>query len=288
MRIVAWVGVVMLVCGCVQTPPQPTPAVTPRTAQTISPATTAPTTAATVAPTRAPTSRPTASLPAGGSIRGTITAFTSRGYVPSTNTGVELRPEIPTDPSDPPRATARTNTDGQYMLERVENGRYLLTAGGGGIGSPRANVTIAGADLILDLQLDPIAAALVHKLLTGRVVDSGNRPVSGASVFLTDGTCHATTGSDGTYSMAVIHNTNGQRVLNATTSAQSGFVIVSDSETQPQIQLTRPAVSGVPSDVCPTRVGLAIATPTPAPGRGVTVLRTVVLPRITASLVPKP
>ena len=174
------------------------------------------------------------------------------------------------------------------MLARVENGRYLLTAGGGGVGSPQANVTIAGADLVLDLRVEPVAAALVFKLLTGRVVDTSNRPVNSASVWLTGGNCHATTGSDGTYAMAVIHDTTSQRILNAATSAQSGFVVVSDTAAQPTIQLSRPALSGVPSDVCPTRTSLSAATPTPAPGRVVTVLRTVVIPRIVQSVVPKP
>ncbi len=208
--------------------------------------------------------------------------------MPSANTTVELRPEVPTDPSDPPRASSRTNTNGQYMLQRVENGRYLLTAGGGGVGSPQANVTVAGADLVLDLRLEPVATALVYKVLTGRVVDASNRPVSGASVWLTGGNCHATTVSDGTYAMAVIHDTSSQRVLNATTSAQSGFVLVTDTEAQPMIQLSHPALSGVPPDLCATRAGLSGATPTPAPGRIVTVLRTVVIPRIAVSAVPKP
>jgi hypothetical protein len=174
------------------------------------------------------------------------------------------------------------------MLDRVENGRYLLTAGGGGAGSPQANVTIASADLILDLRVEPVAAALVFKLLTGQVTDGTNRPVSSASVWLTGGNCHATTGSDGNYAMAVIHDTSSQRVLNATTSAGSGFVLVSDAQAQPTIKLSRPALSGVPAGVCPTRTGLSVATPTPAPGRVVTVLRTVVIPRITASVLPKP
>jgi hypothetical protein len=293
MRLISLLVLLVLVCGCFPTPPASvTPGATaqPATARPLTPATAVQTPrAATLAPTSAPPTRgPTASQPPGGSISGTITSFSSGGDVPSANTNVELRPEVPTDPSDPPRASTRTNTSGQYMLARVENGRYLLTAGGGGAGSPQANVTIADADLILDLRVEPVAQALVFKLLTGRVVDASNRPVSGASTWLTGGNCHAVTGSDGTYSMAVIHDTSSQRVLNATTSAQSGFVLVSDSEAQPTIQLSRPALSGVPSTVCPTRTGLPGPTPTPAPGRIVTVLRTVVIPRAILSAVPKP
>jgi hypothetical protein len=298
MRKLAWMVLVMLMCACIQTPPtEATPTVAPPS--TSVPTTAVPTqsgstatskqvatTAPTVAPTRPPTSAPTP-LP-GGSIRGSVTTFSARGSVPSANTAVELRPEVPIDPSDPPLASTHTDNGGQYMLARVQNGRYLLTAGGGGIGSPQANVTIAGSDLLVDLQLEPVAAALVHKLLTGRVVDSSSRPVSGASVWLSGGSCHANTGSDGAYSMSVILDSGGQRVLNATTSAQSGFVLVADSATQPTIQLTRPAATGVPSDICPTTVGLQVPTPTPAPGRVVTVLRTAILPRLAASVVPKP
>jgi hypothetical protein len=320
MRIVRLLGLAVLVCGCRPTPSdngtpgvessatslvatvRPTTlamtapatiAATPQatseatriatsapTAATTRAATSAPTAAATVAPTRGPT--------AGGSISGTITTFSIRGDVPSANTTVELRPEVPTDPSDPPRASTRTNISGQYMLERVDNGRYLLTAGDGGVGSPQANVTIAGADLVLDLRLEPVATALVFTLLSGRVVDASNRPVGNASVWLTGGNCHATTASDGTYTMAVIHDTASQRILNATTSAQSGFVLVTNAQAQPTIQLSRPALSGAPSDICPTTIGLLGPTPTPAPGRVVTVLRTVVIPRITVSVVTRP
>jgi hypothetical protein len=282
----------MLLWGCTQ--PTPRDGGSPTPAPGLTAATTAPSLAATAEATRAPTNTspptrtPTAAPPPGGSIRGMITTFSARGYVPSANTNVELRPEIPTDPSDPPRASTRTNSNGQYTLERVENGRYLLTAGSGGLGSPQANVTIANADLVLDLQIDPVAAAFVGRLLTGRVVDSANRPVSGASVWLINGYCHAITAPDGTYSMRVVHDTTGQRILNATTSTRSGFVQVADAASQPAIQLTRPAVSGVPSDVCPTGSTPPFVTPTPAPGSQVTVLRTIVIPRITASLVPKP
>ena len=172
---------------------------------------------------------------------------------PAQNIAVELRPEIPTDASDPPRASTRTGQDGRYALERIANGRYLLSAGGGGAGSPQANVTGAGLDQTLDLEVESVARAPVWLQLTGRVVDANDRGVPGARVWEAGGECHATTAADGTYRLVVIGDPGGpRRILDATTSDRSGFVLATEGSPQPPIRLTRPALSGVPSDVCPT------------------------------------
>jgi hypothetical protein len=123
---------------------------------------------------------------------------------PAQDISVELRPEIPTDASDPPRAGTRTGTDGRYALERIANGRYLLSAGGGGAGSPQANVPVAGVDQTLDLEIEAVARALVWAQISGRVVDANNRGVAGARVWEAGAECHGTTAADGMYRFFVI------------------------------------------------------------------------------------
>ena len=227
------------------------------------------------------------------SLRGLVRQITG---APAPSIAVELRPEIPTDASDPPRASTRTGQDGRYALERVANGRYLLSAGGGGAGSPQANVTVAGVDQTLDLEIESVARALVWLQLTGRVVDANDRGVPGARVWEADGECHGTTAADGRYRFIVIGDTSGpRRVLDATTSDRSGFVLATESSPQPPIRLNRPALSGVPSDVCPTE--LPAAPPAPSvrskviarvipslPSR----VSTTLAPGINPSVVPKP
>ena len=264
MRIAIVLSLVLATSGCAQVSSNPASAPTvPPTVTSESPTaqrraeptssgrTSAPTTGS-AAPTTGPAA-PTTGPAALASIRGKVTGLSARGETAVANTAVELRPEVPRDASDSPRASTHTDPNGQYALERIENGRYLLSAGGGGAGSPQANVTIAGVDQTLDLQLEPVALALVFSQFSGRVVDATDKPAAAASVWEAEGNCHATTAADGSYKF-VLPSDGGhvRRLLNATTPARSGFVLATDTSPQPTIRLDRPALSAVPAAACQT------------------------------------
>jgi hypothetical protein len=294
MRISALFGVILVITGCnVGVPPTPTspPPTNPGSAPTRPPAAPTPTsppagTSATAparsapTPTSAPTSAPT-TVPTSGSLIGRVTQTGGAGEVPSVNTLVELRPEAPIDPSDPPQSATHTDRDGHYAMDKIAFGRYLISAGGGGAGSPESLVTIAALAQTVDMRLESAFLALTLVQLTGSVVDDAGRPKAAASVWESGGDCHAITATDGTYKFVVRQDTEGpRRILTATTSDRSGFILATDKSPQPVIRLTRPTQSGVPSGVCQMSLP-AFPSPSPAAIPGLRM-------RIVPSTLPRP
>ena len=224
---------------------------------------------------------PPTAVPALAALTGRVTQLGATGEVPAVGTAVELRPEIPIDASDPAVAATRTDRDGKYALDKIAFGRYLISAGGGGAGSPESLITIATAALGVDMRLESVALALTYIQLTGSVVDDAGRPKAAASVWQSGADCHATTGPDGSYKFVIRQNPEGpRRILTATTADHSGFVLATDTSPQPLIRLTRPALSGVPSGVCQMSLP-TVPSPSPVtiPGLRMRVAPSITVPR---------
>jgi hypothetical protein len=259
-------------------PPVPTaaPAPTAPPPQTSAPLpTTAP---ATTAPAPKPTTATTFS------IQGTVSR---RNGKPADSLPVELRPELPIDASDPPLQLTRTKGDGSYALLGLVSGRYFLTAGSGGVGSPHLPLTIAGANLTKDLEIEDIAYLQTFATYTGLVTDGSNKPVAAASVWISGDDCHATTGSNGMYRMVVNGRGEGVRmIMVASTASASGLVVGTLTQAQATIKLTSTTRLTAPPAVCPTSPPGPPSKPIFVPGLKIRELPSTVI--VLPSVVPKP